>query len=110
MSETAENSKMYLFINRHVGRIILFLCAITAHCSFAQTATIDSLHNLLRNLPQDTNRVDALIELCKEQENLNADSVLNTAQKVLTLSQELDYNYGKAIAYNLMAYAYHRNG
>ncbi|HTJ50139.1 MAG TPA: transcriptional regulator [Cyclobacteriaceae bacterium] len=107
--ETIHFKNVFL-INQHVGRIFIFLCFITAHCSIAQTPTIDSLQSVLRKFPQDTNRVDALIELSKEQENLNADSVLNTAQKALSLALKLDYNYGKAAAYNLMAYAYHKKG
>ena len=95
---------------RHMCRIMIILFCITVHYSIAQTKKIDSLQNLLKKLPQDTNRVDVLIELCKAQESLNADTVLHTAQKVLVLSQKLNYKYGLTTAYNLLAYANHQNG
>jgi tetratricopeptide (TPR) repeat protein len=91
------------------GKIFVILCCISIH-SFAQTAAMDSLHHLLRKLSQDTNRINVLIELSAAQRQLNADSVLSTAEKALALSQDLDYYYGIINAYSLIAYAYNQKG
>src|SRR6185295_4726559 len=100
---------MHVMIRRAVKIFVVLCCIISLH-SFAQTATMDSLHHLLRKLPQDTNRINALIELSAAQRQLNADSVLSTAEKALALSQDLDYYYGVINAYSLIAYAYNQKG
>ncbi|HEY8934022.1 MAG TPA: tetratricopeptide repeat protein [Cyclobacteriaceae bacterium] len=87
--------------------LLLLMVFFHATCP-AQRSTLDSLKNILIKIPADSNKVLTLISISHEQQKINADSVLNTAQKALRLSQEIKYKIGEAYAYNQLAFAYYR--
>ncbi|HTJ51978.1 MAG TPA: tetratricopeptide repeat protein [Cyclobacteriaceae bacterium] len=89
--------------------LILLIVLFNVPCR-AQGSKLDSLKNVLIKLPADSNRVLTLVSICHEQQKIHPDSVLNTAQKALRLSQEIKYKIGEAYAYNQLAFAYHRQG
>ena len=82
----------------------LFLLGYTAQ---AQSAALrDSLLNQLKTLPNDTNRVSALIELGFEYRHTKPDQTYLLGQQAYELSQTLNYPSGEARALNTMASAY----
>ena len=66
----------------------------------------DSLLNQLKTLPNDTNRVIALIELGFEYRHTKPDQTYLLGQQAYELSRTLNYPSGEARALNTMAAAY----
>ena len=86
----------------------IFICSfLLGHTSNAQSFALrDSLLNELKTLPNDTNRVIALIELGFEYRHTKPDQTYLLGQQAYELSRTLNYPSGEARALNTMAAAY----
>jgi tetratricopeptide (TPR) repeat protein len=78
----------------------------------AQTysSRIDSLENVLKTLPEDTNRVNTLIKLCEVLSYSDTKGVQDVANETVALSQKIDFKKGEGKAYVYLGYYYHRLG
>jgi tetratricopeptide (TPR) repeat protein len=76
-------------------RFCIFLL-ITSLPVFAQSPKIDSLENLLRKSPSDTNQVNLLVDLAMEYWGSDPEKTLSYSQKAMTISKKLDYARGEA--------------
>ena len=80
---------------------------LLAFASQAQSFALrDSLLNQLKTLPNDTNRVIALIELGFEYRHTKPDQTYLLGQQAYELSRTLNYPSGEARALNTMAAAF----
>lgn len=91
--------------------VILILVGVSSFTT-AQTysSKIDSLENLLKTLPEDTNRVNTLIKLCEVLTYSDTKRVQDVADTTIQLSQKLDFKKGEGKGYIYMGYYYHRLG
>ncbi len=78
--------------------------------TFAQTSKIDSLQTILKTLPEDTNRVNTLINLCRAQSSVNTEKMELTAQEALLLAQKIHFGKGEANANIYLARYYNKVG
>ena len=87
---------------------LLVICSfLLRYTSNAQSFALrDSLLNELKTLPNDTNRVIALIELGFEYRHTKPDQTFLLGQQAYELSRTLNYPSGEARALNTMAAAY----
>ena len=86
---------------------IVICLLLLAFASQAQSfAFRDSLLNQLKTLPNDTNRVIALIELGFEYRHTKPDQTYLLGQQAYELSRTLNYASGEARALNTMAAAF----
>lgn len=87
---------------------LLVICSfLLRYTSNAQSFALrDSLLNELKTLPNDTNRVIALIELGFEYRHTKPDQTYLLGQQAYELSLTLNYPSGEARALNTMAAAY----
>jgi len=72
----------------------LFLSMCTFSASFSQTADISSLKKALENQPQDTQRVDLLLQLGEQLLPTKANEAQEYAEEALKLAEELEYRDG----------------
>ena len=90
---------------------IILLLQFVVGISISQTREIDSLKQIIKNSKEDTNKVNTLINLCKE--SLNND-LYDTAYRYSLISQNLakkiDYKKGLSSAYSLIANIYYHHG
>lgn len=86
----------------------IVLCSLLlGFASNAQSFALrDSLLNELKTLPNDTNRVIALIELGFEYRHTKPDQTYLLGQQAYELSRTLNYSSGEARALNTMAAAF----
>lgn len=83
---------------------VFFVMGVNLH---AQTTEIDSLRSTLTNFTNiDTNQIKVLIRLSSRFYNINVDSALKYAQKAYSLSNSINYGYGKAKTLNLLGACY----
>ncbi|HEY9007845.1 MAG TPA: PAS domain S-box protein [Ohtaekwangia sp.] len=92
-----------------LGLLLFMLLAVT-YTSQAQQAVVDSLYEVLKTLPQDTNRVNTLAELCDEQSYLDNEKMPAIAQEMITLSQQIGFPKGEAKAYIFLGVYNGRSG
>ena len=86
---------------------IVICSLLLAFASQAQSFALrDSLLNQLKTLPNDTNRVVALIELGFEYRHTKPDQSYLLGQQAYELSRTLNYSSGEARALNTMAAAF----
>jgi tetratricopeptide (TPR) repeat protein len=80
--------------------------------AFAQNdnSTIDSLQTVLKTIPEDTNRVNTLIELCRAQPPSDLKRILQFANEALALSQKINFPDGEADTYFYLGYSYYAIG
>ncbi|HTJ50896.1 MAG TPA: tetratricopeptide repeat protein [Cyclobacteriaceae bacterium] len=80
--------------------------------AFAQNdnARIDSLQAVLRTIPEDTNKVNTLIELCRAQPSSDLKLILQFANEALALSQKINFPAGEAHTYFYLGYSYYAIG
>ncbi|HAA13983.1 MAG TPA: hypothetical protein DCE41_20760 [Cytophagales bacterium] len=71
---------------------------------------MDSLHQLLSILPEDSSRANTLKELAWEQVFSNPDSARTYARASLKLAQSLDYQKGIGNGYNILAISFDIEG
>lgn len=87
--------KYFLFIN----------CFFPVN-SISQNQTIDSLQLLLKKSKEDTIRLNYLLELSYEYQNIHFDSANKYASAALDLSKKINYKKGKAKALYALGYIY----
>src|SRR5687767_7108659 len=83
--------------------LVFFISTINV---YAQPVLTDSLRHILRNSPNDTNKVRQLGIATAYLDFTQPDSGLYYADSIIRLSEELDYSYGRAIGYFQKAYCY----
>ena len=102
-------------IIRLFGRYLLllpFLVITPFNFAFAQNdnAKIDSLQAVLKTIPEDTNKVNTLIELCRAQPSSDLKLILQFANEAITLSQKINFPEGEADTYFYLGYSYYAAG
>lgn len=96
-------------------QIVVYIAACLLGMNFYTTAQtysskIDSLENVLKTLPEDTNRVNTLIKLCEVLSYSDTKGVQDVANETVALSQKIDFKKGEGKAYVYLGYYYHRLG
>jgi two-component system, NtrC family, sensor kinase len=87
--------------------LIILSSFLLGQTALAQSVALrDSLSKELKILPQDTNRVNALIELGFEYRHTKPDTSYLLAQQAYELSRNLQYPTGEARALSTMAAAF----
>jgi tetratricopeptide (TPR) repeat protein len=102
----------YVFNKSNITICIVAICLLANHIATAQKhqAEIDSLEEVLTTLPQDTNRVNTLIKLCRVLQSSNTKKVLEVANEAVAVAQDIDFGKGEGKAYVYIGYYYHRLG
>lgn len=89
---------------------LIFLQVLFLNC-LAQNREIDSLKRVLTSLPEDTTKVNVLIDLCK---SAIYNDLYDTAYRYSLISkntaQKINYKKGLALAYSLIANIYYHQG
>jgi tetratricopeptide (TPR) repeat protein/DNA-binding CsgD family transcriptional regulator len=89
---------------------IYILLTLVLHTSFcvvqAQNRTIDSLTAVLQTVPDDTNRVNCLINLCYAYGETDINKMLETAHEALACAKRNNFERGMSDAYGLLGSAY----
>lgn len=81
-------------------RNILYILLLVACFSFQSKASnLDSLSNYINSAPEDTAKVEALIQLGKNLRNGQVDSATIIFEKALKLSEKIGWKKGEASAY-----------
>ncbi len=88
---------------------IIFLVVI-ALTSTAQSSRTDSLNAALKELGEDTLRVNTLNALCWEQRVSLPETALQLGKEAATLAAKLEFKNGEAKARNNMGVIYHLQG
>jgi tetratricopeptide (TPR) repeat protein len=83
--------------------IIIFFAAVSK--TYAQSKTIDSLKNLLRNESEDSSRCLALAKLSREYLYFKTDTALLLAEQGLVISRKIHFPKGEARCLNCVANA-----
>lgn len=76
----------------------LFLSFLVIHFAEAQIQPLDSLHRILQTLPADTNRVNALTQLCFLYSSSEPQKGQTFGSQALELADDLHFPRGKAKA------------
>ncbi|MEI7980941.1 MAG: hypothetical protein WCI71_04770, partial [Bacteroidota bacterium] len=90
--------------------IVALLTLIFVQITYAQKeckALIDSLYAELPVLKDDTNKVRLLATICYELRNINPREGLVPGMEALSLSEQLNYEYGKGISHYSLVLIYH---
>ena len=98
---------MNFFLKRF---LLLFLVIGGVGISDATANAIDSLFQVIKTSPQDTNRVNDLTELCWLLHRADVDEMLNLANESLDLSKELDFQTGVGNSYKYISWAHISKG
>ncbi|MBL7913190.1 MAG: tetratricopeptide repeat protein [Bacteroidia bacterium] len=94
----------------YLHTILFFLHAIFVNC-LAQNKEIDSLKRVLITSPEDTNKVNDLIDLCKLAiDNDFYDTAYRYSLISKNTAQKINYKKGLALAYSLIANIYYHQG
>jgi len=88
--------KYFLFI------VLSVVCAVAK----AQDAELDSLLKVLKTAPEDTNKVNALIEASAMYRNYSLDTAIYFAQEAKVIAEKIDYNKGVGYALKATGLAY----
>lgn len=83
--------------------IVLVLCNGVAT---AQTRMTDSLIQVLKEAPKDSNYVLTMVKLSVEYRYIDKDEALRTAVQAQHLAKGIGYSKGEALAYNSAAWTY----
>lgn len=94
---------MNIFLKRF---LLLFLVIGAVGISDATANATDSLFQVIKTSPQDTNRVNDLVELCWLLHRTDIDEMLDLANESLNLSKELDFKTGVGNSYKYISWAY----
>jgi tetratricopeptide (TPR) repeat protein len=102
------------YLSGKVKTVVITILALVSTGTFtlAQTysSKIDSLENVLKTLPEDTNRVNTLIKLCEILTYSDTKRVEEVANTTIELSERIDFKKGTGKGYVYMGYYYHRLG
>ena len=93
-----------LLKNRYILITLLLLALLSV--AQAQNKAVDSLLVVLRTLPSDTNRVNALNELAANYGVSDIVKVIEVAHEALALAKKIQYDKGIADAYGYLGGAY----
>jgi len=85
----------------------VIVIALAAVASFGQGSEIDSLQTALQNMPEDSNRVNTLIEISSKYGRSNPEKVREFAQKAEELAHTLNYKKGQAYAYKAIGMGFY---
>ncbi|MEN0004183.1 MAG: tetratricopeptide repeat protein [Bacteroidota bacterium] len=93
-------------------KFVPFWLFLTLHLSslLAQTPLVDSLQAVVVQLPEDTNKVNALLELSIATLGNQPDSTIRVAQAASELAQQLNFQSGLAYAYKNIGLGYYVKG
>jgi len=91
---------------KRIYTIVVLTLLVSISGVRAQKTTIDSLQSILRTLPDDTNRVNNLIELCYSYSNENIIKMIEIAHEALACAKRNNYEKGISQAYGLLGGAY----
>jgi len=91
-----------VFLNK---LLFIFCICLLSFTSKAQNAALDSLLQLEKTLPNDTNRVDALNEIARIYLDYNYPKALNYATKSYKLAESINYENGRVTALTHQSYA-----
>lgn len=75
-----------------------------------QSGTLDSLKTVLETAAADTNKVNTLIAICQEECRRSPTEAIFYGNEARTLSEELGYNKGLALAYKYIGMGYYFQG
>lgn len=89
--------------------LILWLVVFCAGIGSAQS-TMDSLQRLLSKAPEDTNKVNLLLELSKANFSDAPDEAIKYAEKAKALSEQLNYKRGIALSLKNIGRSYYTKG
>ena len=82
-------------------KLLSILCSVLSFAALAQKGNADdSLLNVLKTSKEDTNKANVLIQLCRNNLDLNNKAVAKYAAELMTLSKKTNFTRGKADAYN----------
>lgn len=97
-------------INIFMKSLLVSFFLITTSLTFAQKSKFDSLQIVLKTLPEDTNRVNTLIELSRMPSFSDSKKIIRYADEALSLSERINYQNGKANAYFQSGYYHYKTG
>lgn len=101
------NSLQLMPFKRAISTLVIGILLLSGKSSFAQGTIFDSLVNQLTKLStNDTNYINTLSSLGVHYQHRSMDSMLMIADKVLTLSNKLDYTRGIGNGNKLKGIAY----
>lgn len=83
-------------------KLLLLLLIIPCRLLAQDKHTVDSLTNLINKAKEDTAKVRLLNTLSKEYVDIDNKKVTHLANQILTLSNKLNFDDGRANAYNLL--------
>src|SRR4051812_88825 len=84
--------------------LILLIC-LSASC-FAKQNAIDSLKKVIAVAPDDTNKVNATIELSLKYRSTSVDSIIFYASQAKELAEKINYQKGLGYALKALGLAY----
>lgn len=85
-------------------RNILYILLLVACFSLQSKASnLDSIANFIASAPEDTTKVEALIQLGKKLRNGQVDSATIIFEQALKLSEKIGWKKGEAFAYGTLA-------
>jgi len=79
--------------------VFIWLTVMTPGLTYAQNSQVDSLINLLKTAPEDTARVNILINLAEKIRASDMKAGLNYANEALVLSKKINWDSGKVLTY-----------
>ena len=86
--------------------VCFLLFATAAWCPAKEKHEFDSLLSQYTQMPPDTGKVNLAVKLAQEYMLIDPDSTVYFAQKGLSLSEALNYTWGKAVCMHLIGKAY----
>lgn len=86
--------------------LLLGLFLANSFCIEVRAGQLDSLVTVARQMPEDTNKVKLLSDLCFYHRTVHSDTALNFGKQALLLAQKLNWEKGIAQAYNDIAIVY----
>jgi two-component system, sensor histidine kinase and response regulator len=98
-----------LFHHRPVLLVVL-ACLIVHSSASAQYRRLDSLRNVVSQLPDDSTKVIRYVKVFVAALELNGDTALAIAHKQLALAEKTGFTRGKAVVYKEMCVAYQATG
>jgi class 3 adenylate cyclase len=72
-----------------------------------QQTVVDSLNNIIKNSPEDSSRVIALIELSSQHYRTSPKDAIRIGTEAKELAEQLDYQKGLALAYKAIGMGYY---
>lgn len=85
---------------RNILYILLF---VTCFSLQSKASNLDSIANFIASAPEDTTKVEALIQLGKKLRNGQVDSATIIFEQALKLSEKIGWKKGEAFAYGTLA-------